>query len=70
MATRSKMSIFHVRCAGTLWMGWGLPLTKEFKIDMARLEIPVSGWTCLRTESSNVSKCVDEKTRLEDVGGR
>lgn len=26
-----------------------LPLTKEFRIDMARLEIPVSGWTCLRT---------------------
>ncbi len=26
-----------------------LPLTKEFKMDMARLEIPVSGWTCLRT---------------------
>lgn len=27
----------------------GIPLTKEFRIDMARLEIPVSGWTCLRT---------------------
>lgn len=26
-----------------------LPLTKEFRMDMARLEIPVSGWTCLRT---------------------
>ena len=26
------------------------PLTKEFRMDMARLEIPVSGWTCLRTE--------------------
>jgi len=26
-----------------------LPLTKEFRIDMARFEIPVSGWTCLRT---------------------
>jgi len=25
------------------------PLTKEFRMDMARLEIPVSGWTCLRT---------------------
>lgn len=32
---------------------WGVeyntPLTKEFKMDMARLEMPVSGWTCLRT---------------------
>ena len=26
-----------------------LPLTKELRMDMARLEIPVSGWTCLRT---------------------
>lgn len=31
--------------------GWqiGLPLTKEFRMDMARLEMPVSGWTCLST---------------------
>jgi hypothetical protein len=27
-----------------------LPFTKELRMDMARLEIPVSGWTCLRTE--------------------
>lgn len=26
-----------------------MSLTNEFKMDMARLEIPVSGWTCLRT---------------------
>jgi len=26
-----------------------ISLTKEFRIDIARLEIPVSGWTCLRT---------------------
>lgn len=26
-----------------------MSLTKEFRIDMARFEIPVSGWTCLRT---------------------
>ena len=26
-----------------------IPLTKELRMDMARLEIPVSGWTCLRT---------------------
>lgn len=30
------------------WSGI-LPLTKELRIDMARLEIPVSGWTCFRT---------------------
>ena len=35
-----------------LWMHEAiedLPLTKEFRMDMARFEIPVSGWTCLRT---------------------
>lgn len=32
-----------------------MSLTKEFKMDMARLEIPVSGWTCLRTKG-----CVSE----------
>jgi hypothetical protein len=26
-----------------------IPLTNEFRMDMARLEIPVSGCTCLRT---------------------
>ena len=26
-----------------------MSLTKEFRMDMARLEMPVSGWTCLRT---------------------
>lgn len=31
-----------------------LPLTKEFRMDMARLEIPVSGWTCLRTVDSTL----------------
>lgn len=34
-----------------------MSLTKEFRMDMARLEIPVSGWTCLRTgETRRVSK--------------
>lgn len=33
----------------TISDGWGSPLTNEFRIDMARFEIPVSGWTCLRT---------------------
>jgi hypothetical protein len=32
-----------------------IPLTKEFRIDMARLEIPVSGWTCLRTVEDDAS---------------
>jgi len=26
-----------------------ISLTKELRMDMARLEIPVSGWTCFRT---------------------
>jgi hypothetical protein len=35
----------------------GIPLTNEFKIDIARLEIPVSGWTCLRTAIEESVKC-------------
>ena len=31
-----------------------VPLTKEFRMDMARFEIPVSGCTCLRTENALV----------------
>jgi hypothetical protein len=40
-----------------------LPLTKEFRMDMARLEIPVSGWTCLRTreEKSQIKMFQMEK---------
>jgi hypothetical protein len=48
----------------------GLPLTNEFRMDMARLEIPVSGWTCLRTGKSQ--KTAPEKARkrtLVDVRG-
>jgi hypothetical protein len=33
----------------------GIPLTKEFRMDIARLEIPVSGWTCLRTVEDDAS---------------
>lgn len=45
-------------------------MTKEFKMDMARLEIPVSGWTCLRTKSGRLAKCLEWKTRLNvDVRG-
>lgn len=32
-----------------------MSLTKELRMDMARLEIPVSGWTCLRTVAGIVS---------------
>jgi hypothetical protein len=32
-----------------------IPLTKEFRMDMARLEIPVSGWTCLSTADDDAS---------------
>ena len=40
-----------------------LPFTKELRMDMARLEIPVSGCTCLRTAEkdalamSQMKKC-------------
>jgi hypothetical protein len=34
-----------------------MSLTNEFRMDMARLEIPVSGWTCLRTRNKNISTC-------------
>jgi hypothetical protein len=52
VATRSKMSRTKVsfECAGWKWDCDDIPLTNEFRMDMARLEIPVSGWTCLRTD--------------------
>lgn len=56
VATRSKMSGERVSTRVIDQYQSALPLTKEFKIDIARLEIPVSGWTCLRTklfESAN-----------------
>ena len=58
-----------------------LPLTNEFRIDMARLEIPVSGWTCFRTgkqvmlaqksrwRKSESAEREREKHTLVDVGG-
>jgi hypothetical protein len=49
VATRSKISAWsehEQRYEAEI----SSPLTKEFRIDMARLEIPVSGWTCLRTK--------------------
>ena len=53
VATRSKMSGWEsqnqvMELDGRADEG-NLPLTKEFRMDMARFEIPVSGCTCLRT---------------------
>ena len=66
VATRSKMSGTRI----SIWRlfkyseGFCIPLTNEFRIDIARLEIPVSGWTCLRTRIETVSECKKWKTRL------
>jgi hypothetical protein len=59
-----KMSVFK-RSAVVLI---DIPLTKEFKIDIARFDIPVSGWTCFKTESEmsvNIFE-MENETRLED----
>jgi hypothetical protein len=32
-----------------------IPLTNELRMDIARLEIPVSGWTCFKTKARRVS---------------
>jgi len=51
VATRSKMSrriLAYIQYVGGR-IKYYIPLTNEFRIDIARLEIPVSGWTCLRT---------------------
>ena len=37
-----------------------MSLTNELRIDMARLEIPVSGWTCFRTRSQKKLAYIDE----------
>lgn len=60
VATRSKMSRYWVSYLkmGSYVAGTCIPLTKEFRIDMARLEIPVSGWTCLRTKIEKVNKII------------
>ena len=31
-----------------------ISLTKEFRIDIALLEIPVSGWTCFKTKAISI----------------
>jgi hypothetical protein len=43
VATRSKISANRVREAKQQQSDVDVPLTKEFRIDIARLEIPVSG---------------------------
>ena len=50
-ATRSKMSdgMMSDMVGKGRQAGQNLPLTKELRMDMARLEIPVSGWTCFKT---------------------
>lgn len=60
MATRSKMSVakdqYIVPNIPRSQIN-SIPFTNEFRIDMARVEIPVSGWTCLRTaETIHVSE--------------
>lgn len=49
VATRSKMSDEGQKKERCECRGHNSPLTKELRMDMARLEIPVSGWTCFRT---------------------
>lgn len=54
-----------------IWSDICLPLTKELRIDMARLEIPVSGWTCFRTANTmlgyaNLSSRVDDATTRQE----
>lgn len=41
-----------------------MSFTKELRMDMARLEIPVSGCTCLRTEKRRVSKRAKRKIEM------
>ena len=50
VATRSKISedrVNNLNVTNTIFVG--IPLTKEFRMDIARLEIPVSGCTCFKT---------------------
>lgn len=43
-----------------------IPFTKEFRMDMARVEIPVSGWTCLRTGDGN-HKSDTRRVKTENI---
>ena len=55
VATRSKMSGAWLEIRTNGGTGRGIPFTNELRIDMARLEIPVSGWTCFNTAKKRVS---------------
>lgn len=61
VATRSKMSERYQYEISAKWIFHDIPLTKEFRMDMARLEIPVSGWTCFRTADTVSVSGVDGK---------
>ena len=58
VATRSKISTCNQMAQSKSVRHGHVPLTNEFKIDMARLEIPVSGWTCFSTidTSANLTR--------------
>jgi hypothetical protein len=45
-----------------------IPLTNELRMDIARLEIPVSGWTCFRTKARHVSNVSIDQSRLQREG--
>ena len=49
VATRSKISGERVSTIMRNGIRDPIPLTKEFRMDIALLEIPVSGWTCFKT---------------------
>lgn len=58
VATRSKISVGYSQIMSSKIDRLDpLPLTKEFKIDMARFEIPVSGWTCFNTRKETRQYC-------------
>lgn len=64
VATRSKISVDRDQISLGLRSKGPLPLTKEFKMDMARFEIPVSGWTCFNTKTRvNDVRAVDENSK-------
>lgn len=63
VATRSKISAYNSQIVSLrTWISVPLPLTKEFKMDMARFEIPVSGWTCFNT-SKGASVMFEQQMR-------
>jgi hypothetical protein len=66
VATRSKISenLSQDGCLDCCGQD-DIPLTNEFKMDMARLEIPVSGWTCLRTAKDASALLQDDLASIE-----